>query len=249
MIGNVTDSLFHQESDMSTLTNVITNENPPADSSRDGKGRFTLGNRGGLGNPLGGKSANFRKVVFECVTTEDMREIVKRLIAMEIDGHWQAMKLLLLYTLGKPEQMPPPDAYSYGEPEAPSTNGDFASTPPPSTNVDAASVSAPATVAEVESESPPSPNGDLPIAPPSPNGDLPIAPPSPNGDLPIAPPSPNGDLPIAPPSPNGIFRDAVPSTNGDSPPMNRQQRRALKKAERIARRNGRGQAQPAGVCK
>src|SRR6188768_1597160 len=88
-----------------TLESTL-NTNNPADAGRDTKGRFRPGNHGGPGNPNAGKMAQFRQVVLECVTHEEMRAAARKLYEMAIEGHWQSMKLFLLYTCGKPETMP-----------------------------------------------------------------------------------------------------------------------------------------------
>jgi hypothetical protein len=157
------------------------NLNKTADAGRDSSGRFRSGNRGGPGNPNAGKIAQFRQVVLECVTAEEMRTIARKLYEMALEGHWQSMKLFLLYTCGKPDAMPNEmvDAYL---------------------------------------------GTDDPVA---------AAPPSANGLFQEAP-SPNRVNSEAPPSANGVFSEVAPSANGDSlPPLNRQERRALKKMRRL----------------
>src|SRR5215471_12296569 len=51
-------------------SNVNANENAPAaaDSGRNGKGQFQLGNKGGPGNPFAGQVAAFRQAVLEHVS-------------------------------------------------------------------------------------------------------------------------------------------------------------------------------------
>jgi hypothetical protein len=153
-----------------TLESTLNPTNP-ADAGRDTKGRFKPGNHGGPGNPNAGKMAQFRQVVLGCVTYEEMRAAARKLYEMAIEGHWQSMKLFLLYTCGKPEAMPTEmiDAYLQMD----------------------------------------------------------------NAAADAAPPSANGDLQNEP-SANGVNEEIPPSPNGDfSPPLNRQQRRAMRKAYRL----------------
>src|SRR5262249_269238 len=83
------------------LSNVNVNENAPAagDSGRKGKGQFQLGNKGGPGNPFAGQVAALRQAVLEHVSADDIRDIIKGLVEMAKNGHWQAAKLILQYAL------------------------------------------------------------------------------------------------------------------------------------------------------
>jgi hypothetical protein len=187
---------------MSELLTASINDALPADAGRDSKGRFAPGNQGGPGNPHAGKIANFRAAVLKCVTPEDVEGIIKRLIEMAKEGHWQAAKLILSYTLGKPQSPSPDELHAMAladvaEP-APSTNGEL----------------------EVVEDAP-SANGDF-VAEPSANGEIEETP-SANGIF-VAEPSANGKI------------DESPSANGISEPtLNRQERRALRKARRLAK--------------
>jgi len=192
-------------------SNVNVNENAPAaaDSGRNGKGQFQLGNKGGPGNPFAGQVAAFRQAVLEHVSAADIADIIKGLVEMAKNGHWQAAKLILQYALGKPQPLPDPDLlptmmYEADSADPPSTNGFF--------------------------QDEPSTNGSCQEAP-STNGVFEESP-STNGDLQDEAPSTNGILQESP-STNGI----LPSTNGEiEPGLNRKQRRALKKAKRLAKK-------------
>jgi hypothetical protein len=161
------------------------------DAQRDTKGQFKPGNKGGPGNPFAGKVAHFRTAVLECVTDEDLHGIVKSLVQMAKDGHWQAAKLILSYAIGKPGSLPEPSSDAF---ELPFAN-------------------------------PPSTNGEFMSASPSTNGHLQPAAPPPSDDVPEPAPSANGNLPSVMPLPNGILQ----------PALNRKERRALRKAERLAK--------------
>ena len=80
-----------------------------ATKGRDEGGRFTLGNRGGPGNPFARQVATLRKALLDCVTPQDIQDVAGRLIAMAKEGNVQAAKLLLTYTIGKPQPAPEPD--------------------------------------------------------------------------------------------------------------------------------------------
>ena len=55
---------------------------PSANGSngRDSRGRFTVGNAGGPGNPYGRKTAQIRSALMRAVKIQDIREIVRALI-------------------------------------------------------------------------------------------------------------------------------------------------------------------------
>jgi hypothetical protein len=183
-----------------------------ANPGRAANGRFQPGNPGGPGNPLGGRIAAPRGMLRDRITDEELTAIWDRVIAMAKDGHWQAIKLVLSYVVGKPGK----------NIETPSPNGVFSA--PPSPN-------------RVYCEVPvagPSPNGVF-SAPPSPNGVF-SASPSPNGAFGAVPAAVNGSLGAAPP-PAPKIPAAAPSLNGVfSAPRNRKERRAQRKAQRIAER-------------
>ncbi len=69
---------------------------------RDARGRFTSGNPGGPGNPLGAQVAKLRTAMVEAVSVEDLREIAKALTRKAAKGDVSAAKVVLAYTLGRP---------------------------------------------------------------------------------------------------------------------------------------------------
>lgn len=73
-------------------------------ADRDSRGRFTPGNAGGPGNPLGGKVARLRAALIEAVSEDDIRAIAHGLIEQAKDGDIAAAKELLNRTLGKPTE-------------------------------------------------------------------------------------------------------------------------------------------------
>jgi hypothetical protein len=131
-------------------------------ADRDASGRFQPGNPGGPGNPLGGRAAGIRRILMDCVSDDELIAIWKRVVAMAMDGHWQAIKLVLSYVAGKPAKMSELDAI-----DEPSPNGVFS--------------------APDEAPAPPSPNGvfcEVPEsidAAPRADAQSPVAAPPPNG--------------------------------------------------------------------
>jgi len=69
---------------------------------RDAQGRFVNGNPGGPGNPLAAHVAALRKALFDAVTPQALKDVVKALLGAAKAGDVQAAKLLLTYTLGRP---------------------------------------------------------------------------------------------------------------------------------------------------
>ena len=67
-----------------------------------GVGRFLPGNSGGPGNPHAWQVARLRSTLLRSVSQNEMRQIVKKLVAMSVAGDLAAAKLLLDYTLGAP---------------------------------------------------------------------------------------------------------------------------------------------------
>ncbi len=84
-------------------------------SGRDSRGRFTRGNAGGPGNPFGRYAAGLRRVLVHSVTAEDMHAIARKLVEQSLAGNHAAVKLLLSYTLGKPEPQVNPDRVDFNE--------------------------------------------------------------------------------------------------------------------------------------
>src|SRR5262249_54557437 len=49
---------------------------------RDSRGRFAMGNRGGVGNPFARQVAGFRAAILQATTHQDIKAITKKLIDM-----------------------------------------------------------------------------------------------------------------------------------------------------------------------
>lgn len=142
-----------------------------AQSDRNANGRYKAGNGGGPGNPFAGQVNVLRKAILECVTKEDIQGVFKRLVAMAQEGHWQAAKLVLSYTIGKPQPMS----------EADELQGMLEALTASSSNSDVPTE--PTTSGVLQPEPEPSINGVLKTEPePSTNGILKIEP-STNGEL------------------------------------------------------------------
>src|SRR5690242_13277475 len=82
---------------------------PINDSGRDGRGRFTKGNKCSKGNPFAGQVARLRKAALEVVTPEDMQSVFRVLLLRAQTGHLASMQLLFAYTIGKPVKTVDPD--------------------------------------------------------------------------------------------------------------------------------------------
>ncbi len=76
---------------------------------RDANGRFAKGNPGGPGNPYTRQTALLRQVVLDELNEVEVRIIVQRLKARAVGGDVQAIKLVLAYAVGKPENAVNPD--------------------------------------------------------------------------------------------------------------------------------------------
>jgi hypothetical protein len=87
-------------------------------NGRDALGRFSPGNRAADGHPrpFARRTAALRRAFVEAVTPEDLRVIAKKLISKARSGDLAAIKLLLLWTLGKPDEPLWPD---FMDPPAP----------------------------------------------------------------------------------------------------------------------------------
>jgi len=76
---------------------------------RDGTGRFTAGNKAAKGNPFARRMARLRSVLLDSVTDEDLRTVSAKLIDLAKGGDLAAVKLLLAYSVGKPDVPVDPD--------------------------------------------------------------------------------------------------------------------------------------------
>src|SRR6478752_5234443 len=146
----------------------------------DAQGRFAAGNKGGPGNPFAAQVSLLRKAILECLTPENVQQIVYTLMTMALRGNLQAAKFLLTFAIGKtvsPTSTDLPSANDEIRTEPPSPNGEIR-VPPALTN------------GEIRTE-PPTPNGEI-RREPSPNGEI-RREPSPNGEI-RREPSPNGEI-------------------------------------------------------
>jgi hypothetical protein len=78
-------------------------------SDRPANGRFTLGNKGGPGNPFARQVAEYRKRIHSAVPGERLTNIVLALVEKAEAGDVAAAKLVLQYTAGKPAEAVDPD--------------------------------------------------------------------------------------------------------------------------------------------
>ncbi len=91
-------------------------QEPQRDNNgRDACGRFAAGNFGGPGNPFARRVAEFRQVLHECCSIEDMRSIGGQVVAKAKAGDMAATKLLLQYQVGKPAPTVDPDTLDLQE--------------------------------------------------------------------------------------------------------------------------------------
>lgn len=75
----------------------------PSTNGRDTRGKFTVGNGGGPGNPYAGRVQELRALFYQCVTDTDMREVVAALVKEAKSGNVHAIKEYLERALGKAE--------------------------------------------------------------------------------------------------------------------------------------------------
>src|SRR5919204_3026793 len=76
---------------------------------RDANGRFAEGNPGGPGNPYTRQTAQLRQAVLETMNETEVRLITQKLLTLALQGDIQAIKLVLAYAIGKPENVINPD--------------------------------------------------------------------------------------------------------------------------------------------
>ena len=74
----------------------------PGHEGRDTRGRFTRGNSGGPGNPLGARAARFRAAIMEAVSEDDLRQVIEALVRQAKSGDLGAIRELLVRTVGRP---------------------------------------------------------------------------------------------------------------------------------------------------
>ena len=78
-------------------------------AGRDHKGRFAPGNKLAVGNPFARQVAALRTAFVKGVTAEDIAAIASALLAKAKEGDVAAAKLVLAYTIGKPQDTVHPD--------------------------------------------------------------------------------------------------------------------------------------------
>src|SRR5262249_2956552 len=98
----------------SAMTATATTTNPqgpatPPDAGRDQKGRFAKGNPGGPGNPFAREVAALRTLLVRRVTKGDIEAVADQLIKQAGEGNLVAIRLFLLYVLGRPAHAVDPD--------------------------------------------------------------------------------------------------------------------------------------------
>jgi hypothetical protein len=92
-----------------------TPQPPPAEGRDAQTGRFTRGWKGGPGNPFARAVAQRRKALLDAITPEDLAAVAKALLRLALNGDVAAAKVLLLYTLGKPDDVVNPDRLDVDE--------------------------------------------------------------------------------------------------------------------------------------
>ncbi len=75
---------------------------PNGSNGRNRSGRFTVGNKGGPGNPHAQAVGRFRSALLEAVTDEDFAAVVRVLVEKATAGDLAAIKVFLDYTIGRP---------------------------------------------------------------------------------------------------------------------------------------------------
>jgi hypothetical protein len=85
------------------------------DYGRDRNGRFTKGNPGGPGNPFTRRIAEFRRVLCTRIQPQDLGLLAQLLLERAQEGDMAALKLLLLYTVGRPAEPVNPDLVDLNE--------------------------------------------------------------------------------------------------------------------------------------
>jgi hypothetical protein len=81
----------------------------PAASGRDGKGRFAKGNKYGPGNPFARQTAALRSALLRQLTEEQIEQVAALLLQKALEGDLAAIRLVLLYAIGKPTPAVNPD--------------------------------------------------------------------------------------------------------------------------------------------
>ena len=82
---------------------------PAPAKGRDAQGRFAPGNKLAVGNPFARQVAALRSAFLKEVKAEDIAAIATALLAKAKEGDVAAAKLVLAYTVGKPQETVDPD--------------------------------------------------------------------------------------------------------------------------------------------
>ena len=78
-------------------------EDPSTNRDRDESGRFAPGNKGGPGNPQVAKVQQYRKAIWEAVSTDDVKAVIRAMVDKAIDeGDVAAAKVVLERCAGQP---------------------------------------------------------------------------------------------------------------------------------------------------
>src|SRR5437763_8842795 len=88
---------------------MSTHETTKAAQGGERDGRFAKGNPGGPGNPFARAVAALRTRLLRRVTEGDVDAVADQLIRQARDGDLAAIRLFLLYTLGRPAATVDPD--------------------------------------------------------------------------------------------------------------------------------------------
>ena len=76
-------------------------EQLPVPAERDASGRFLPGNPGGPGNPHATQVSRLRSAMLRCVTEDEIREVVGKLIELAKRGNVPAAREILDRCLGR----------------------------------------------------------------------------------------------------------------------------------------------------
>jgi hypothetical protein len=100
--------------------NGVASKTPPLDAVSDGgnqdtRGRFKTGNKAACGNPFARRMAKLRSVLLDAVSEKDLQAVAGALVRQAKAGDVVAAKLLLSYTVGRPEAAVNPDRLELDE--------------------------------------------------------------------------------------------------------------------------------------
>jgi hypothetical protein len=77
-------------------------EIPLGNGGRDRRGRFTVGNTGGPGNPHGARIERIRAMLFDAATDDEIRKICRVIVERAAAGELKFVREYLNRTIGKP---------------------------------------------------------------------------------------------------------------------------------------------------